>query len=129
MLKQATDELKKNKMTPTRILEIYEDLLNRYKQYTAGEEVEFPYDKLPGVIHVHLPPINGRTDDREKFKGEILPDYVDEVTVIATVVSSNWDFPVHVLDKATEEDIRDVVSDMLFPDGNSAEEFLDSQEF
>jgi len=123
MLKQSINELTQNKMTPARILEIYANLLNRYKQYTAGEEVEFPYDKLPGLIIVHLPPIHGKAEDKETFKGQFEPDNVFEGTVVATMDSCEWGWPAHILDVATDDSIRVLVSQMLFPDANSAYEF------
>ncbi|MGO9017374.1 MAG: hypothetical protein ACLQVJ_03390 [Syntrophobacteraceae bacterium] len=118
-----------NKMTPQRILEIYEDLVNRYELYVAGEEVEFPYDELPGVIYVHLPPIYGKAGDKEKFKGQFEPDDVFEGTVVATMDSCEWGWPAHILDVAGDDGIRVLVAQMLFPDAGSAYEFLDSQEF
>lgn len=129
MLKQTTYEIKDNKMTPARVLEIYEDLLHRYKQYTAGEELEFPYDEMLGEILFHLPPIHGRADDRENFKGEFVPFDVNEGTVIATMNSDNWGYPAHILDTAKDAAIRDIVSQMMFPDGNQAADFLACQEF
>jgi hypothetical protein len=123
-------EKRENKMTPKRVLEIYEDMLESYKQYVnEGNKVDFPYEKLPGVIHVHLPPIHGRAEDKEKFKGVFEPDNVFEGTVIATVDSSEWGFPVHVLDIATEGSIRVMVAEMLFSSGNEAYAFLESQGF
>lgn len=113
-------------MTPQRILEIYEDLLNRYKLYVTGEEVEFPYDEIPGVIHVHLPPIPGKAAD---FTGQFEPDDVFEGTVIAAMDSCEWGWPAHILDTATDEGIRALVAQMLFTDAGSAYEFLDAQEF
>jgi hypothetical protein len=118
-----------SKMTPKRILEIYEDVLDRYKQYVADEEVDIPYEELDGVIQVHLPPIHGKADDREKFKGCFEPEDAYEVTVVATMDSASWFFPVHILDIATEEGVRDCVSQMLFSCGNEAWDFTRSQEF
>jgi hypothetical protein len=113
-------------MTPQRILEIYDDLLNRYKLYTAGEEVEFPYDTLPGVLHVHLPPIHGEAAD---FKGQFEPDDVFEGTVVATMDSCLWGWSVHILDIAEDSSIRDCIAQMLFPEADSAWAFLDAQAF
>lgn len=120
--------VRSEKMTPIRILEIYEDVRNRYEEYVAGEDVEYPYAYFPGKITVHLPPIHGRADDREKFKGEFEPDYVDEGTVIATIDADGWP-PTYILDRATVTAIRDLFAQMLFPDGNSALEFLEAQDF
>jgi hypothetical protein len=101
-------------------------LLNRYKLYTAGEEVEFPYDTLPDVLHVHLPPIHGKAAD---FTGQFEPDNVFEGMVIATIDSREWGWPAHILDIAEDDSIRACVAQMLFADAGSAYAFLDSQEF
>ena len=120
---------KENKMTRRRILIIYEDLLNRYKQYIEGKVVEFPLEDLPGFITFHLPPIHGRADDEVKFKGVFIPCDEHEGTVIATMYGDSWSYPAHLLDVATDEEIRHLVSEMLFVDGNSASDFLEAQGF
>jgi hypothetical protein len=119
---------KENKMTPKRILEIYEDMLDRYKQYVADEEVESPYEDFPGQITFYLPPVHIGADDREKLEGWFEPEDILEGTMIARIYREGWEGAAYIFDTAREDWIRLFVSNMLFIDGEGCD-FLKAQGF